>query len=250
MLGCGTSSGVPRIGNDWGDCDPHEPKNRRQRVSVLVEAGDAALVIDTGPDFREQMLAADVRRLDAVLYTHSHADHTHGVDDLRQLFHLMGGPVDCYATQGTWDHFRPRFDYVFEGREGYPPSARAHVIDGPLAVGPMRVTAYPQVHGPITSWGFRIEADRKIFCYSTDLNDVTPELETAVRDCDLWIVDALRRRPHPTHSHLERTLEWVARLRPREAILTHMDNSMDYRTLDDELPEGVTPGYDMLIREL
>lgn len=250
MLGSGTSSGVPRIGNDWGDCDPAEPKNRRRRVSVLVEAGGAALVIDTGPDFREQMLSADVQRLDAVLYTHSHADHTHGVDDLRQLFHLMGGPVDCYATQGTWDHFQPRFDYVFEGREGYPPSARAHVIDGALNVGPMRVAAYPQIHGPITSWGFRIEADGKVFCYSTDLNEITPELEAAVTKCDLWIVDALRRRPHPTHSHLERTLDWIARLKPSEAILTHMDNSMDYTNLCDELPKGVVPGYDMLTREL
>lgn len=250
MLGSGTSSGVPRIGNDWGACDPAEPKNRRRRVSVLVEVGEHKLIIDTGPDFREQCLDADLRRLDAVLLTHSHADHTHGIDDLRQFFHLMGAPIPVYAAKGTWDHMLDRFRYVFEGRQLYDPSARAITIDGTFDVGPMRISAFPQEHGPITSWGFRIEADGAVFCYSTDVSALEEAAFEAVAGCDLWIVDALRRRPHPTHSHLEQTLEWVAKVRPGRAILTHMDQSMDYATLRAELPDGVEPGYDMLSVEL
>lgn len=245
MLGSGTSSGVPRIGNDWGRCDPTEPKNRRRRVSVLVEVGSHKLVIDTGPDFREQCLSAGLKRLDAALLTHSHADHTHGIDDIRQFMHLMGRPIPVYAAKGTWDHLLDRFAYVFEGRELYSASAEAITIDGPFEVGSMHVTAFPQVHGPITSWGFRIEADGAAFCYSTDLSDLTPRAEDAVAGCDLWIVDALRRRPHPTHSHLDQTLTWIDRLKPSHAVLTHMDNSMDYLTLRAELPAHVEPGYDM-----
>ncbi|MBV7256927.1 MBL fold metallo-hydrolase [Pacificimonas sp. WHA3] len=246
MLGSGTSSGVPRIGNDWGDCDPNEPKNRRRRVSVLIEQGDTRIIIDTGPDFREQMLSANAATLDAVLITHSHADHTHGIDDLRQVFHNQGEPVDCYAAKGTWDHLYDRFHYVFEGRELYAQTARAHVIDGPFDIGTLTITSFPQVHGPITSWGFRIEAAGAVFCYSTDLNEMTPAAEAAVAGCDLWIVDALRRSPHPTHSHLKRTLGWIDAMKPERAVLTHMDNSMDYSTLCAELPAGVEPGYDML----
>ena len=246
MLGSGTSSGVPRIGNDWGDCDPDEPRNRRRRVSVLVEAGDAVLIIDTGPDFREQMLSAGIGRMDAVLYTHSHADHTHGIDDLRQVFHLTGAPVQCWAAVGTWEHLKPSFRYVFEGQNGYPPVANANPIDGPFSIGPMNVEAFPQGHGPITSWGFRIEADGAVFCYSTDLDRMTEKGWAAVKGADLWIVDALRREPHPTHSHLERTLGWIRKAGVKRATLTHMDKSMDYRTLAAELPIGVEPGYDML----
>ncbi|MBZ6378568.1 MBL fold metallo-hydrolase [Pacificimonas flava] len=250
MLGSGTSSGVPRIGNQWGACDPTEPKNRRRRVSVLVEAGVHKLIIDTGPDFREQCLSAGLLRLDAVLLTHSHADHTHGIDDIRQVMHLMGTPIPVHAAKGTWDHLYARFDYLFEGRSLYSQSAVAHTIDGPFEVGPLSILAFPQVHGPITSWGFRIEADGAVFCYSTDLNDLTPEAEEAVSGCDLWIVDALRRRPHPTHSHLQQTLEWIERLRPEHAVLTHMDNSMDYAVLSAQLPPHVEAGFDMWSREL
>ncbi|MEE4350795.1 MAG: MBL fold metallo-hydrolase [Pacificimonas sp.] len=245
MLGSGTSSGVPRIGNDWGHCDPGEPKNRRRRVSVLVEAGAHKVIVDTGPDFREQCLDAGLTRLDAVLLTHSHADHTHGIDDVRQWMHRMGRPIPVHAAKGTWDHFYDRFAYVFEGRELYRASAEAITIDGPFKVGPMTISAFPQRHGPITSWGFRFEADGAVFCYSTDMNDLTAEGRDAVRGCDLWIVDALRRNPHPTHAHLDLTLSWIEELRPGHAVLTHMDSSMDYAPLSAELPSGVEPGYDM-----
>ena len=255
ILGSGTSSGVPRIGGadgggDWGACDPGEPRNRRRRVSVLVEAGEHRLIIDTGPDFREQCLDAKLRRLDAVLLTHSHADHTHGIDDLRQFFHLMGAPIPVYAAKGTWDHVYGRFRYVFEGRKGYAATADARTIEGPVRVGPMRIIAFPQVHGGITSWGFRIEAEEAVFCYSTDLNELTEAAERAVAGCDLWIVDALREAPHPTHAHLDRTLGWIEALAPARAVLTHMDNSMDYRSLAAKLPDRVEPGYDMWSAEL
>ncbi|MEO0501486.1 MAG: MBL fold metallo-hydrolase [Pseudomonadota bacterium] len=250
MLGSGTSSGVPRIGNDWGACDPAEPRNRRRRVSVLVEVDGHALIIDCGPDFREQCLSANLARLDAVLLTHSHADHTHGIDDLRQWMHIRRAPVPVHAAKGTWDHLYDRFRYVFEGRGSYKPSAEAITIDGPFTVGPMTITAFPQGHGSITSWGYRIEADGAVFCYSTDLDRMTDEGWDAVAGADLWIVDALRRNPHPTHAHLELTLGWVARAGVKRAFLTHMDNSMDYRTLREELPQGVEPGYDMVSVEL
>ena len=246
MLGSGTSSGVPRIGNDWGLCDPAEPKNRRRRVSILVEHDGINVLVDTSPDFREQMLAAEVDRLDAILFTHDHADHTHGIDDVRQIFHAMRRPVDCYAHRATWQRLRPRFDYVFEGRDGYPPTCIAHEMPDRLTLGGLTISWFPQVHGDIKSSGFRFDADGQAVAYSTDVNDLEPEAEASLQGLDLWIVDALRRNPHPTHTHLERTLGWIDRFKPKHAVLTHMDQSMDYATLSAELPPGVEPGYDML----
>jgi phosphoribosyl 1,2-cyclic phosphate phosphodiesterase len=250
MLGSGTSSGVPRIGNDWGACDPSEPRNRRRRVSVLVEHDGAAILVDTSPDFREQMLSAGVDRLDAVLFTHDHADHTHGIDDLRQIFHAMRRPVDCYAHPATWGRLRARFDYVFEGRDGYPPTCRAHDMPDRLVVGGVEISWFPQIHGDIKSSGYRFDAGGASLAYSTDVNDLPEEAERALQGLDLWIVDALRRTPHPTHTHLDRTLGWIERHRPKRAVLTHMDQSMDYATLRAELPAGVEPGHDMLRMEL
>lgn len=250
MLGSGTSSGVPRIGNNWGDCDPAEPKNRRRRVSILVEHDDVRLLVDTSPDFREQMLSANVDRLDAILFTHDHADHTHGIDDVRQIFHAMGRPVDCYAHPATWARLLPRFDYVFEGRDGYPPTCIAHELPDRLDFGGLSVSWFPQIHGDIKSAGFLFEAAGRAFAYSTDISELTLEADAALQGLDLWIVDALRRRPHPTHAHLERTLGWIERYRPERAVLTHMDQSMDYAALAAELPPGVEPGYDMLVVEL
>ena len=250
MLGSGTSSGVPRIGNNWGACDPAEPKNRRRRVSILVEHDDVRLLVDTGPDFREQMLSANIDRVDAILFTHDHADHTHGIDDVRQLFHVMGRPVDCYAHPATWAKLQRRFDYVFEGRGGYPPTCLAHAMPERLDFGSLSVTWFPQIHGDIKTAGFRFDAGSHSAAYSTDVSDLPPEADAALEGLDLWIVDALRRHPHPTHSHLERTLGWIERHRPSRAVLTHMDQSMDYATLRAELPAGVEPGYDMLVVEL
>lgn len=250
MLGSGTSSGVPRIGNDWGACDPAEPRNRRRRVSILVQHAGANILVDTSPDFREQMLAAGVDRLDAVLFTHDHADHTHGIDDLRQVFHAMRRPVDCYAHPATWQRLRSRFDYVFEGRDGYPPTCVAHDMPDRLVVGEVAVSWFRQIHGDIGSSGYRFEAGAAAAAYSTDVSDLPEDAAAALQGLDLWIVDALRRAPHPTHAHLERTLGWIDRFRPNRAVLTHMDQSMDYATVRAELPDGVEPGYDMLAIDL
>lgn len=244
MLGSGTSSGVPRIGNDWGRSDPANPKNRRRRVSVLVESGDARLLVDTGPDLREQLLDAGVGWLTAVLYTHDHADHCHGIDDLRALFHASGMEVDCYMDAATRSGIRSRFAYVFAGRAGYPPTARAHLLKEEMQFGPITVRPFRQQHGPVHSMGFRFEADGAAIAYSTDVKDIPDASWPLLEGLDLWVVDALRRNPHPTHSHLSQTLDWVARVQPTEAWLTHMDQSMDHDELTAELPAGVSPSWD------
>jgi phosphoribosyl 1,2-cyclic phosphate phosphodiesterase len=242
ILGCGTSGGVPRVGNQWGQCDPTNPRNRRRRVSVLVRVGDVRLVIDTSPDFREQMLDAGVDRLDAVLYTHDHADHTHGIDDVRGLFHLSGRPIPAYMDERTFCVLHKRFDYVFDGGDGYPATLAAQLIDGPFQAAGVNVTPFRQIHGPIHSLGFRIGG----FAYSTDLNGIPEESTAALEGLDLWVVDALRYEPHPTHAHLAMTLGWIERFKPKRAILTHMDKDMDYGALLKQLPAGVEPAFDGL----
>jgi phosphoribosyl 1,2-cyclic phosphate phosphodiesterase len=255
ILGCGTSSGVPRIGGrdgsgDWGDCDPVDPRNRRRRASILVEHGDTVILVDTGPDLREQLLSARVSHIDAVFLTHDHADHSHGIDDLRQVFHAMGQPVACYASAETWSVLRKRFDYVFEGTRYYPPTCTATTLDGPLDIDDVRVTPFAQNHGNIDSTGYRFDAAGRACAYSTDVKRLDARAEPALADLDLWVVDALRRHPHPTHSHLAQTLEWIENYQPRHAVLTHMDQTMDYVRLAAELPLGIVPGYDGLIIEL
>jgi phosphoribosyl 1,2-cyclic phosphate phosphodiesterase len=249
VLGCGTSSGVPRIGGpdgagDWGACDPTNPKNRRRRVSLLVEHAGKTILIDTGPDLREQLLSARISHLDAVFLTHDHADHAHGIDDLRQVFHAMGTPVACYASPATWAVIRPRFSYVFEGTKFYPPTCTATDLDGPVQVDDLRITGFEQNHGNIDSTGYRIEAQGRAVAYSTDVKALDARADAGLANLDLWVVDALRRNPHPTHSHLAQTLDWIAHYRPKQAILTHMDQSMDYADLVAELPVGIEPGYD------
>lgn len=244
MLGCGTSSGVPRIGGNWGACDPANPRNRRRRVSILVEHGEARVLVDTSPDLREQLLDAGVSRLSAVFYSHDHADHSHGIDDLRGVFHVQRSRVDCYMDEATAATLTRRFDYVFHGHDGYPPVARACAMGEVHRFGALVVRPFRQLHGPIESKGFRFEADGHAIAYSTDISGVPDESWPLVEGLDLWIVDALRREPHPTHSHLAQTLSWIARARPKAAWLTHMDQSMDHDALLAELPEGVTPGYD------
>jgi phosphoribosyl 1,2-cyclic phosphate phosphodiesterase len=247
ILGCGTSSGVPRIGNDWGKCNPAEPRNRRMRVSILISHEGTNILVDTGPDLREQLLAGDIHTIDAVIWTHDHADHCHGIDDLRQLYHVYQRPIDGFAREETLVSLRHRFAYVFDGSAaGYPDIAAGHLLPDDMAFAGIRIRSVDQPHGAITSAGLRFEAGGKSIAYSTDFNDLTPDMETLFAGVDVWIVDALRRRPHPTHPHLARTLEWVARVRPGRAILTHMDNSMDYRTLLAELPVEVEPGFDGL----
>ena len=244
ILGCGTSFGVPRIGNDWGRCDPAEPRNRRRRVSILVSHGGTRILVDTSPDLREQLLDAGAGHLDAVLWTHDHADHCHGIDDLRQVFHARGSPVPGFARAATLEALRARFGYVFEGKGGYPAIVAAALLPDTLEIGGISIRVTDQPHGAITSAGLRFDADGKSIGYSTDCNHLTEGMQSLFKGVDVWVVDALRHRPHPTHPHLDQTLEWVRSIRPGRAILTHMDNSMDYRTLLGELPDGVEPGFD------
>lgn len=246
VLGCGTSGGVPRIGGHWGVCDPDEPRNRRRRSSIAVEACGSRVLIDTTPDLREQCLDAEIDRVDAVLYTHEHADHVNGIDDLRAFMILQGERVPAYGNALTMELLSQRFDYIFQGSGGYPPICAGHVIDGPFRVGGMPVTPFSQRHGGMETLGFRIGD----FAYSTDLNGLPDASKELLRDLDVWIVDALKPTPHPTHAHLPQTLAWIEELRPRQAYLTHMTWDMDYRTLLDELPEGVAPAYDGLVIDL
>lgn len=244
MLGCGTSSGVPRIGNDWGDCDPAEPRNRRRRVSILVTSGTTTILVDTSPDLRAQLLDAEVESIDAVIWTHDHADHVHGIDDLRQLYHNRGAPVRGYARPPTIAVLRQRFDYVFAGADGYPPTATLDPLPDRLTIGDIAVDAVDQPHGSITSAGLRFEAAGKAAGYATDFHAMTDAMRALYAGLDLWIVDALRRAPHPTHPNLATVLDWAKDLRPRQTLLTHMDKSMDYTGLLAELPRAVEPAYD------
>lgn len=250
VLGCGTSSGVPRIGNDWGACDPHEPRNRRTRCSILVESAATQILVDTAPDLREQLLANDIVHLDAVLWTHDHADHCHGIDDLRQVFHHRGSPVPGYARKETLGHLHRRFSYIFEGRDGYPAVVEAGIVQDGMMIGDIRVRCVDQPHGNIWSTGFRFEHEGRSISYSTDFHEFTPAMCGLFAGTDLWVVDALRERPHPTHTHLSQTLEAIAAVRPGRAILTHMDQSMDYAHLCARLPDGVEPGYDGMMVDL
>lgn len=244
ILGSGTSSGVPRVGNDWGLCDPANPRNRRRRVSILVSHHKARILVDTGPDLREQLLDAEIAAVDGVVWTHDHADHCHGIDDLRQLYHARGRPVAGYARRETLDSLLQRFAYAFDGKSGYPAVAEANLLPDHMNLNGISVQVVDQPHGDITTAGLRFDAGGRSIVYSTDFNEMTPEMENRFKGVDLWIVDSLRRRPHPTHPHLGLALEWIARLQPKHAVLTHMDNSLDYETLRSELPDGVEPAYD------
>lgn len=246
LLGCGTSSGVPRIGGDWGACDPADPRNRRRRASILIESGTTRILVDTSPDMREQLLDAGIGAVDGVIWTHDHADHCHGLDDLRQLFHARGRPVDGYARPQTLAALRHRFGYAFDGRDGYPPTVAGHVLTDMLTIGDVEIAVVDQPHGSITSAGLRFTCAGKSIGYTTDAHALTPEMAALFAGVDLWVVDALRRKPHPTHPHLAQTLDWIATVRPGRAVLTHMDQSMDYAGLAAELPAGVVPGHDGL----
>lgn len=244
ILGSGTSSGVPRIGNDWGTCDPAEPRNRRTRASLLVESAATRVLVDTSPDMREQLLAAHVADVDAVIWTHDHADHTHGIDDLRQLMHARGRPIRGIAPPATASGLSERFRYVFEGGGPYRATATIEPLADGMTIGDIHVRTVDQPHGGIISAGLRFEHDGKSVGYATDFNVFTAEMESLYTGLDLWVADALRREPHPTHPHLAQTLGWARKCRARRTVLVHMDNTMDYRTLLAELPDGIEPGYD------
>jgi phosphoribosyl 1,2-cyclic phosphate phosphodiesterase len=252
ILGCGSSGGVPRIGMNWGACDSANPKNRRLRCSALVErtgkGGTTAVLIDTSPDFREQLLSTRAMALDGVLYTHDHADHTHGIDDLRMVSFAMKKRVDVYFDAKTGASLRDRFTYCFKTPEGsnYQPILNSHEIDGvtPIDIkgagGVITATPIPQVHGDITSLGYRISN----LAYSPDINDIPEASLPLLEGLDVWVVDALRTTPHESHFSVKQACAWAARLKPKRTILTHMTSELDYGTLRRDLPASVEPAYD------
>lgn len=250
ILGCGSSGGVPRLGGHWGACDPENPKNARRRCSLLVErhggGGVTRVLIDTSPDLRAQLLDAGVGALDAVVYTHPHADHVHGIDDLRMIVFNMRKRLDLWADTPTSAALRDRFGYAFETPPGsaYPPICDLRHIRGDVIVhgagGQITLTPFEVTHGTIPALGFRIGG----LAYLPDVSDIPGPVWNSLAGLDIWIVDALRRAPHPSHSHLAQTLDWIARAKPRQAVLTNMHIDLDYATLAAETPDHITPAFD------
>jgi phosphoribosyl 1,2-cyclic phosphate phosphodiesterase len=257
ILGCGSSGGVPRIGNDWGMCDPANPKNRRLRCAALVERRDrggvTTVLIDTGPDLRQQLLSVRLEALDGVLYTHDHADHTHGIDDLRQVTFNGRRRVDAYYDETTGRLLRSRFAYCFEtpSGSGYPAILKGHEIraGAPVRIsgagGAIEALPFRQLHGSGETLGFRFGG----LAYSPDASDFPEGSVDALKDLDVWILDTLRYKPHPSHLSVEQALGWIARVKPKRAVLTHMHVDLDYASLAKELPRGVEPAYDGMVLE-
>ena len=260
ILGCGSSPGVPRITGDWGACNPDNPKNRRTRASFMVQqfdgnGGVTTVVVDTGSDFREQMIAAKVGHIDAVLYTHPHADHIHGIDDLRGYYHNAQQRVPIYANAFTMERIRQGFGYCIETPPGsnYPPIVEPRLIetlDAPIRIsgagGTIPFLPHEQQHGDIISLGFRIGN----VAYCSDISDFPPETAVRLEKLDVLIIDALQYRYHPSHLSLEQSLDWIARLQPKRAILTHMHTPLDYDTVMGETPDHVEPAYDQMQFEI
>ncbi|WP_299376342.1 MBL fold metallo-hydrolase [uncultured Tateyamaria sp.] len=250
ILGCGSSGGVPRLGGHWGACDPANPKNRRQRCSLLVErsgpSGTTTVLVDTAPDLRNQLLAAGVGRLDGVIYTHAHADHVHGIDDLRMIVFNMRNRLQVWADGDTQDDLINRFAYAFVQPKGspYPPILELNTIDGDTVIdgpgGPITFAPFKVGHGSIDALGFRIAG----LAYLPDVAVIPDDVWPLLDGLDCWIVDALRRDPHPTHSHLDNTLAWIDRVGPKRAVLTNMHIDLDYDTVMAETPDHIEPAFD------
>lgn len=252
ILGCGSSAGVPRVAQGWGACDPTNPKNRRRRCAILVEQGDPAaptrLLVDSGPDLREQLLLADIHRIDALLLTHPHADHVHGLDDLRPLTMAMRRMIDCYLDQPTWDAIGLRFDYLFKTPPGsnYPPLLIPRLLNHGVAFshggpgGEIESIPFRFNHGDIDALGFRFGA----FAYTPDVKFFPEDCAPFLENLDLWIVDALRYRSHPSHLSVDETLELIQRFKPKRTVLTNLHTDLDYEELRKLLPRNVEPAYD------
>lgn len=250
ILGCGASGGVPLITGEWGVCDPKNSKNKRLRASIAIEKGPTTLIVDTSPDLRAQCLAAGIEKIDGVLYTHSHADHTHGIDDLRPFLHKTKIPIPIYTNKETISFLKTRFWYAFPVDQIQPDIYSAfltpHEIEGTFQIGDITVQPFIQGHGYSTSLGFRFGK----VAYSTDVVELGEEAFRVLEGVDVWIVDCITMDPRPTHAHLAKTLEWIERVRPRQAYLTHMSHLLDYDKLLKELPKGVAPAYDGLVIEV
>lgn len=251
VLGCGGSTGVPFIGCDCGVCRSDDPRNKRTRVSVLVEAGGSNLLIDTSPDLRQQALRENIRSLDAVLYTHDHADHLHGIDEMRSFNYLADDSIPVYGDAATLAELKQRFPYAFLPRpEGiwYRPSLTPRAIPEPLAefeAAGVKVRPVEQRHGKHRTLGFRIGG----FAYSTDCNELPDATLEALQGLEVWLVDCLRPTPSPSHAHLELTLRWIEQVKPKLAVLTHMSHDFDYDSLLNSLPKNVIPAHDGLVLE-
>lgn len=251
ILGCGSSGGVPRVAQGWGACDPDNPRNRRRRCSVLVERGDGAktrVLVDTSPDLREQLLGAAVDRVDGVLMTHSHADHTHGMDDLRPLVIAMRKRIDIHMDEATSRVVRQTFAYIFESPPGslYPPLLNEQRLTSGEMVriegqgGPIVALPFLLKHGEIPALGLRFGA----LAYTPDLNGIPAGSLPFLEGLDTWIIDGLRYKPHPTHLSVDEALAWIERMRPRRAIITNLHTDIDYEELSRRLPDNVAPAYD------
>lgn len=259
ILGTGSSGGVPRLGDHWGACDPNEPKNRRRRCSLLVERSTSKVLVDTSPDMRQQLLDANCGSLDAVLYTHDHADQVNGIDDLRMICYNMRKRVPTYMDEPTSKTLMQRFGYCFAQEEGtyypaildeirMPAPGDEFVISGDG--GDISVTPFLQHHGNIDSLGFRFGPPGASVAYSADVVGLPDESFDILKGVKCWIVDALRYEKHISHSHVAQTLEWIERVGPELAILTNLHVDLDYQTLKSELPDGVIPAYDGLTIQL
>ena len=253
ILGCGPSGGVPSIGGDqdtgyWGACNPKNPKNIRTRCSILVEDQNTKILVDTSPDMRQQFLRHSLCDIDAVLFTHAHADHTHGIDDLRQVVRRKNGPVDIYGDQETLSSIERRFHYLFTPTRpdvlGSKPWVVPHIVQPQFSVCSVKIQSFEQDHGfSTTSLGYRFGD----FAYSTDAVALDDKAFDCLKGVKIWVVDCLRLDPHPTHSWLQQTLEWVNRVKPERAYLTHLGQELDYDHLQTLLPENVQPAYDGLL---
>ena len=246
ILGCGTSTGVPKIGNEWGQCDPSEPRNYRLRTSILVESAGERILVDCGPDLRQQLLAAEVNRLDGVIVTHAHGDHCHGIDELRPVSQATDGPVPLYARAETLEELQQRFGYAFSRSDFYKPVVEARELEDQLLFGETRARFVDQPHGGPTSLGIRFDKDAYSVAYAIDFSDLSDDMAALYEGADVWISDCLTRRPHPTHAHLDGVLGWARELRVGQVYLVHMGNGLDYRSLIAELPDWAAPAYDGL----
>ena len=246
ILGCGTSTGVPKIGNEWGQCDPDEPRNSRLRTSIMVESAGERMLVDCGPDLRQQLLAARVNRLDGVIVTHTHGDHCHGIDELRPVAQAVGGPIPLHARSAVLCELNERFGYAFEQSEFYSPIVEARELGDELRFGGTKIRFVDQPHGGPTSLGLRFDEHERSAAYAIDFSDLTDEMASLYEGVDVWIADCLTRRPHPTHAHLDGVLGWARDLRVGQLYLVHMGNGLDYRSLVAELPDWAAPAYDGL----